>query len=214
MGRERHPLSPKAATVRHRSRLRDESRSGPDAERDDALDDPVDLGGRPRKLTPGEWARIIRLHQRGASTRVIAAHLSRGRRTVSKNTVARFLRDVRESNEDVRLSLAAFRRDAVESWHKAMQYGAKYGRHAPAKDWLIATGTITREESIDRVVILVGDGTAPVAKLPDVPDDIDVVATTVHPDPAPDAASQAFTPAEWPFAGPLILPPSPKPSEP
>jgi hypothetical protein len=66
--------------------------------------------------------------------------------------------------------LSAFRRDAVESWHRAMQTGAKYGRHAPAKDWLVATGTITSQEPADRLTIWVGDGTSPPPfRLPEVP---------------------------------------------
>jgi hypothetical protein len=211
--RDRRPLAPHPATVQHQPKKQAPNGSRSALQFDDFADEPPNKGGRPPKLTIDDKMRIVRLHQRGASTRQIAAYLSRGRRHIGRSLVANFLRQVHEPNDHVRQTMAAFRRDAIESWHQAMQTGAKYGRHAPAKDWLIATSTISHEPVIDRVTIIVGDGTRAVAQLPPVPDDIDVIATPVNPDPAPDAAPQPVNVAEWPFAGALILSSNPKQDE-
>lgn len=110
----------------------------------------------------------VRLANRGRGVRAIAQVLTASSgRPVSPATIARWLRRARQPQEDVQMALASLRAEAVESWAGAMRTGKKYGRHAPAKDLLMATGTIERDMAAERVTIIVGDGTVPVGRLPD-----------------------------------------------
>lgn len=64
------------------------------------------------------------------------------------------------------MALASLRAVAVEGWGQAITRGARDGRHAPAKDLLVAAGTIERDAPTERLVILVGDGKTAVGTLP------------------------------------------------
>lgn len=133
-----------------------------------AADEPRPTRGQPPRLSGDEIVSAVRLATRGRSVRAIAQVLSTSAgRAVSPATVARWLRRVRQPQEDVQMALASLRAEAVESWAGAMRTGTKYGRHAPAKDLLMATGTIERDTPSERITIIVGDGTAPIGRLPD-----------------------------------------------
>lgn len=82
---------------------------------------------------------IARLHARGRSLRTIARIVSLASgQAVSAPTVGRWLRRALQPQEEAQQALASFRAVAVEGWGQAILRGARDGRHAPAKDLLIA----------------------------------------------------------------------------
>lgn len=136
--------------------------------------------GKPPILTGEEMLLVARLAAQGRSATAIARILTRPSytdpvtgdvlpaRTIAPDVVARWLRRARQPAEDVHMALASLRVQAVEHWGTAMSRGARDGRHAPAKDLLVATGVIA-DRAADRVVILIGTGHADVSSLPTLP---------------------------------------------
>ncbi len=110
---------------------------------------------------------IARLHARGRSLRTIARIVTvASGQAVSANTIGRWLRRALQPQEEVQQALASLRAQAVEGCGQAILRGARDGRHAPAKDLLVAAGTIERDAPTERLVILVGDGKTAVGMLP------------------------------------------------
>ena len=138
-------------------------------------------GVRPTKLTGDDLILITRLARAGRSTRGIAKALSTPERSISHGTIVKFLREARTPNEDVKMAIAALRMDAVEAWETAMHRGARDGRHAPAKDLLIASGTISSDHR-SGVVIVIGNGVASVDTLPRLP----IIPAGLLPEPPAD----------------------------
>jgi hypothetical protein len=131
---------------------------------------------------------IARLDRAGMKSRTIARIVSKGRpddKRVSHVTVTRWLQRAKAPSEDIQMALAGLRHTAVESWHTAMVKGSRYGKHAPAKDLLVATGDIDKDIATDRLVILVGDGRTSIGTLPQ-PDSviIDAEPAKLLPEPA------------------------------
>ena len=141
--------------------------------------------GRPPKLTGEDLLIIARLHGKGLKSRTIARLLSTPARAISHQTVVRYLQRAQTPSEAIKVALASLRGDAVESWQTAMRRGARDGKHAPAKDLLIATGDIKHDTPTDRLVIIVGDGQTIVGSLPTLP--VSVGAGSLL--PAPDGPS-------------------------
>lgn len=110
--------------------------------------------GRPTKLTGEDMLILTRMHQRGMGSTKIAKVLSTPERPVSVRTVALWLARAKAPTEAMQMAMAAGRMDMIDNWQLAAKRGARDGRHAPAKDWLIATGTIDAQHS-DRVVVLI-----------------------------------------------------------
>lgn len=111
---------------------------------------------------------ISRMHRSGRKIAEIARVISTPERRISPETVGQWLRRAKQPQEDFHTTLASLRLQAVESWDLAMKRGARDGRHAPAKDLLIATGTIA-PQAVDRVTILLGSGDANILNLPALP---------------------------------------------
>lgn len=124
--------------------------------------------GRPPKLSADEMIVITRLSAQGRSLRTIARMLTTPERRISAETIGRWLRAARTPSDAVHMALASQRMVAVEAWSQAMTRGARDGRHAPAKDLLIATGTI-RQDAADRLVVVIGNGTPDLRSLPSLP---------------------------------------------
>lgn len=146
--------------------------------------------GRPPTMTAEDKVFVWRLHQKGLTCRAIARLASRQGKQISHDTINRFCKRAELAPEAIVALLKSMRLEAIEAWELAMKRGARDGRHAPAKDLLQATGDITRDEPADRFIILVGDGTAPVAQLPEPPqaiiDAAEVTLTETVPVPEPD----------------------------
>lgn len=138
--------------------------------------------GRPTKLTGEDMLIIGRMLQRGMGSARIAKVLSTPERPVSVRTVATWLARAKMPAEHAHMALAAGRLDAIDAWHTAMKRGARDGRHAPAKDWLIATGTIDATAQ-DRITIVLGAGhTQSLPALPQRPALPDIVLTPQLPE--------------------------------
>lgn len=143
--------------------------------------------GRPGKLTGEEMLVIARMSNRGMSSYKIARCLTTPERKISAAVVAAWLRRARTPPEELHMSLAALRIGAVESWDLAMRRGARDGRHAPAKDLLIATKTIEASPDAGRVIVVIGTGAAGAPTLPAMPADLLAVARPLlPPSPVPD----------------------------
>ena len=149
--------------------------------------------GRPSKLTGEEMVVITRMSARGMSCRTIARLLTRADRSVTAQTIATWLRRAKQPAEELHAALGALRMDAVEAWGLAMRRGARDGRHAPAKDLLIATRVIEAAPDAGRVTIVIGGGVGGHVTigpaLPPIPPDILIAARPVKALPAstPDA---------------------------
>jgi hypothetical protein len=150
--------------------------------------------GRPPKLTADDQLVLLRLHEKGRKAGTIARILSRPDREISTKTVVRYLRQVSVATADVQRALARLRMRAVQSWETAMETGEKFGKHAPAKDLLIATGTIRQDAPSDRVIIVVGNGTQAIGELPAIPAEF----TDVTPPALPATSGSALPPASDP----------------
>ena len=124
--------------------------------------------GPPAKLTAEDMLIVTRLSSQGKSLRAIARILTTPERSVSFETVGAWLRRAKQPVEELHMALAAMRLGAVESWDLAIKRGARDGRHAPAKDLLIATGTI-RPDATDRLIVVIGNGVPDAATLPALP---------------------------------------------
>jgi hypothetical protein len=111
-------------------------------------------------------AAIVRLSTAGHSARKIARLISTASRPISARTIDRWLARARTPNETITTALAALRADAVSGWAAAIRQGARFGKHAPARDLLVATGVIEKESPADRITIHVGDGTIAIGRLP------------------------------------------------
>jgi hypothetical protein len=124
--------------------------------------------GRPPRLTAEDMLIVSRLSSQGKSLRAIARLISTPERKVCIETIGAWLRRAKQPVEELHMALAAMRLGAVDAWDLAIQRGARDGRHAPAKDLLIATGTI-RPDATDRLVVVIGNGVADAATLPALP---------------------------------------------
>lgn len=125
--------------------------------------------GAPSKLTGEDMSLIVRLTEAGQSAHAIAEVLSRGgKRPISARTVERWRARARTPNEVLAQSLASLRHEAIDGWATAIRTGSRYGKHAPSRDLLQATGVIERDTPADRITIHVGDGTIAIGRLPDV----------------------------------------------
>lgn len=124
-------------------------------------------GTRPR-LSGEDMVLIARLHRTGRKIAEIARIISTPDRVVSPQTVGQWLRRAKQPQEDLHMTLASLRLGAVDAWDLAMKRGARDGRHAPAKDLLIATGTI-RPDAAPSLVLVIGSGSPDPASLPALP---------------------------------------------
>lgn len=124
-------------------------------------------GSRPR-LTGEDMALIHRLHSSGRKLTEIARIVSTPDRVISPETVGQWIRRAKQPHEALHMALAAGRFERLEEWALASKRGARDGRHAPAKDWLIASGTIRNDQS-PALVVLIGSGTVDADTLPSLP---------------------------------------------
>lgn len=113
--------------------------------------------GREPRLSGEEMLLVARLSRQGRSAAAISRLLTTEQRPISPQTIAEWLRRARQPAEDLHMALASLRLDAVESWSLAMKRGARDGRHAPAKDLLVATGTVDRDQG-HGLTIVIGQG--------------------------------------------------------
>ena len=111
-------------------------------------------------------ALIARLKAAGHSNRDIAKMLSTPARTIGPTTIDKWVNRVKTTNEHIAQALASHRHAAVDAWSRALQRGAAFGKHQPARDLLIATGAIAAHDHSDRITIIVGDGTVAIGRLP------------------------------------------------
>lgn len=125
--------------------------------------------GRPLRLTAEDQIVLLRLHEKGRKPSTIARLLSTEDRPISRVTVSRYLRAIEQPTTEVQKALAALRMRAVESWATAMETGEQFGKHTPAKDLLVATGAIRSDQPMDRLIVIVGDGSKPIGELPAIP---------------------------------------------
>jgi hypothetical protein len=125
-------------------------------------------GPRPR-LTGEDMSLILRLRHRGCKLREIARLVSTEDRIVSEETVGQFIRRTLQPNEELQIAMAAGRAEMLDHWMLAAKRGSRDGRHAPAKDWLVATGTVSPQQHGDRVIVVIGTGTADTHSLPTLP---------------------------------------------
>ena len=124
-------------------------------------------GTRPR-VTGEDMLLMSRLHKQGRKITEIARLISTPEKVISPETVGQWLRRARQPQEDLHMLVAEGRVEALESWRLAMKRGARDGRHAPAKDWLIAAGTVSAQPT-DRLIVVIGTGQADTASLPTLP---------------------------------------------
>jgi hypothetical protein len=142
-----------------------------------------EAGQPPTVLSADDMLFIWRLHQKKLSTRAIARLLSTRSKDVSPATINRFIRRCHDRPEQVQVALKSLRGEAIDSWRAAIAVAGARGSHQPAKDLLVATGTIRNDQPVDRVVIIVGDGRQAVAQLPEAPDVLpgEVIDVTAKP---------------------------------
>lgn len=147
-------------------------------------DGPEAVGGMPEKRGPGrprkkyapklsadEQLMLLKMRAAGQKCTAIARILSLGRKDtpISPRTIMRYLQQVELPQVEVQQALSRLRMRAVESWERAMETGEQFGKHTPAKDLLQATGTIRQDQAMDRLIIVVGDGSRPIGELPAIP---------------------------------------------
>jgi hypothetical protein len=92
------------------------------------------------RLTESDRLHILRLHRTrpDLSTEQIAKACKVSRETARNLIRAYELQD----RELIRAAMASRTPEMLESWAAAARTGARYGKHSPARDWLLHSGAI------------------------------------------------------------------------